>query len=85
MSTLPADAAEILAGRVASAGTQLPPLFDVAYDPWPPPLASAWGAAGGAVTGGLELLLHQAALQVPLITGAAVPADQLVRPMRAAL
>lgn len=85
VSTLPADAAEIVAGRVSSAGTQLPPLFDVAYDPWPTPLASAWGAAGGAVTGGLELLLHQAALQVPLITGAAVPPEQLVPAMRAGL
>ncbi|MGN6089777.1 MAG: shikimate dehydrogenase [Actinomycetales bacterium] len=82
VSTLPAAAAEALVPRVPSAPDEAPPLFDVAYDPWPTPLASAWTEAGGAVTGGLELLLHQAALQVPLMTGAAVPPDQLVTAMR---
>ena len=44
-------------------------LFDVLYDPWPTPLAAAWSAAGGRVLGGLDLLVHQAVLQVEQMTG----------------
>lgn len=44
-------------------------LFDVVYDPWPTPLATAWSQRGGAVLGGLDLLVHQAVLQVELMTG----------------
>ena len=45
-------------------------LFDVAYDPWPSPLASAWSAAGGEVLSGLAMLVHQAVLQVRIfLTG----------------
>lgn len=39
-------------------------LLDVAYDPWPSILATAWTAAGGAVLSGLAMLVHQALLQV---------------------
>ncbi|PZF82900.1 shikimate dehydrogenase [Jiangella anatolica] len=52
-------------------------LFDVVYDPWPTPVAAAWRAAGGVVAGGLDLLAHQAAGQLRLMTGADVPADLL--------
>ncbi|MHB1171536.1 MAG: shikimate dehydrogenase, partial [Lacisediminihabitans sp.] len=38
--------------------------FDVAYDPWPTPLAAAWLAAGGRVISGLGLLVYQALAQV---------------------
>jgi shikimate dehydrogenase len=44
-------------------------LFDVLYNPWPTPLAAAWSARGGAVVGGLDLLVHQAMLQVEQMTG----------------
>ncbi|GAB3182560.1 shikimate dehydrogenase [Streptomyces incanus] len=44
-------------------------LFDVLYDPWPTALAARWSAYGGAVVGGLDLLLHQAVLQVEQMTG----------------
>ncbi|WP_351224223.1 shikimate dehydrogenase [Streptomyces sp. NPDC002133] len=44
-------------------------LFDVLYDPWPTPLAAAWAEQGGGVVGGLDLLVHQAALQVEQMTG----------------
>lgn len=45
-------------------------VFDVIYDPWPTPMAT-WAAAGGrAVVNGLDLLCHQAAHQVELMTGA---------------
>jgi shikimate dehydrogenase len=46
-------------------------VLDVVYDPWPTPLASAASQAGLVVIGGLDLLLHHAALQVELMTGLA--------------
>ena len=39
-------------------------LLDVAYDPWPTPLAADWIASDGTVVHGLGMLLHQALLQV---------------------
>ncbi|WP_431960601.1 shikimate dehydrogenase [Actinacidiphila sp. bgisy160] len=66
ISTTPAGTADALAAAVPErAGT----LFDVLYDPWPTALASAWATRGGAVVGGLDLLVHQAVLQVELMTG----------------
>ena len=56
-------------------------LMDVAYDPWPTPLASRWRDAGGAVATGADLLLGQAIDQVHLMTGRDAPVDV----MRAAL
>ena len=44
-------------------------LFDVVYDPWPTPLS----AVGGIVVSGLDLLVHQAALQFTAFTGVAAP------------
>ena len=69
INTTPAGAADELAetvGEEKPTGT----LFDVLYHPWPTRLAAAWEQAGGGVMGGLELLIHQAALQVELMTGA---------------
>jgi shikimate dehydrogenase len=79
--TVPAGGADLLAGQVpARPGL----LFDVVYSPWPTPLAAAWAASGGTVIGGLDLLVHQAAGQVLLMTGCAVGADELVAVMRPA-
>ena len=39
-------------------------LFDVAYEPWPTALATSWFEAGGVVIRGLEMLAHQALIQV---------------------
>jgi shikimate dehydrogenase len=39
-------------------------LLDVAYDPWPSVLATAWQAVDGQVVSGLAMLAHQALLQV---------------------
>jgi shikimate dehydrogenase len=44
-------------------------LLDVAYDPWPTPVAQAWERAGGTAVGGFAMLLHQAVEQVRLMTG----------------
>ncbi|MGW1774232.1 shikimate dehydrogenase [Streptomyces sp. NPDC002104] len=66
IATTPAGATDELAASVpAAAGT----LFDVLYDPWPTALAAAWTRRGGKLLGGLDLLVHQAVLQVELMTG----------------
>lgn len=66
VSTVPAHAAEALAAApIKPSGV----LVDVIYEPWPTPLAVAWGAAGRPVVGGLELLVRQAVEQVVLMTG----------------
>jgi shikimate dehydrogenase len=39
-------------------------LLDVAYSPWPTSLASSWYQVGGAVIGGLDMLVLQAVMQV---------------------
>ncbi|MFJ3931857.1 MULTISPECIES: shikimate dehydrogenase [unclassified Streptomyces] len=68
VATTPAGATDAFAAAVpAVPGT----LFDVLYEPWPTALASAWAARGGAVLGGLDLLVHQAVLQVEQMTGRA--------------
>ncbi|WP_432571084.1 shikimate dehydrogenase [Kineococcus sp. SYSU DK005] len=67
VSTVPADASEAVAGVLTGAR---PLLLDVVYAPWPTPLARAWG---GPVLGGFEMLLHQAAAQVELMTGRSAP------------
>ncbi len=70
VATTPRGSTDALAVAVPEAPGVL---FDVLYDPWPTPLAAAWAARGGRVLGGFELLLHQAALQVTLMTGQAAP------------
>ncbi|MGW8800138.1 shikimate dehydrogenase [Streptomyces sp. NPDC055775] len=68
IATTPAGATDSLVGAVPDApGT----LFDVLYEPWPTGLAATWSARGGAVVGGLDLLVHQAVLQVEQMTGQA--------------
>ncbi|MFJ6318369.1 shikimate dehydrogenase [Streptomyces californicus] len=66
IATTPAGATDALTGSVPEAPGIL---FDVLYEPWPTELASAWSARGGAVVGGLDLLVHQALLQVEQMTG----------------
>lgn len=79
VSTIPAAAQtpELVAAVSA------PVVFEVLYDPWPTPLASAARAAGRVLVSGLDLLVHQAALQVALMTGVPLPDVPLAR-MRAA-
>jgi shikimate dehydrogenase len=40
------------------------PLFEASYDPWPTPLARRWLASGGLVIPGIDMLVHQALVQV---------------------
>lgn len=83
VSTIPASAQDDAALTLAEpAGV----VFDVVYDPWPTPLASFAGATGRVLVAGLDLLVHQAVLQVELMTGASgVPVDVLRAAGREAL
>ena len=73
ISTVPAGAADFLAGHYR-AGVPAPAgVFDVVYAPWPTELAQAAQAAGATVVGGFELLLHQAGGQFELMTGHPAP------------
>ena len=91
VSTLPVGGADPLAARLE--GGLLPhgrpALLDVLYAPWPTRLAQVWSSCGldgtgagwaGPVVGGLAMLVHQAAVQVELMTGGTAP----VPAMRAA-
>lgn len=80
VSTLPSGAADIYAGRVRASALAPAAVFDVVYAPWPTQLATAAAETGATVVGGFDMLLHQAAAQVELMTGHRPP----VEPMRVA-
>lgn len=91
VSTLPASAASAsaapasaapasaLSGRVLPYSSRLPDhlLLDVVYAGWPTPLARAFEEAGATVVSGFEMLVHQAAEQVCLMTGLRAPVEQM--------
>ncbi|MGW1915101.1 shikimate dehydrogenase [Streptomyces sp. NPDC002076] len=66
IATTPAGTTDALAAAVPERPATL---FDVLYDPWPTALAARWSMFGGAVVSGLDLLVHQAVLQVERMTG----------------
>ncbi|OIK28815.1 shikimate dehydrogenase [Streptomyces malaysiense] len=68
IATTPAGTTDALAAAVPERPATL---FDVLYEPWPTELAARWSMCGGAVVGGLDLLVHQAVLQVEQMTGRA--------------
>ncbi|MEU5363761.1 shikimate dehydrogenase [Streptomyces sp. NPDC005925] len=68
VATTPAGTTDALSHAVPERPATL---FDVLYEPWPTALAARWSAHGGAVVGGLDLLVHQAVLQVEQMTGRA--------------
>ncbi|MET9765562.1 shikimate dehydrogenase [Streptomyces sp. NPDC006372] len=75
ISTTPAGVTDALARSVPERPAAL---FDVLYDPWPTDLAARWSSYGGAVVSGLDLLVHQAVLQVEQMTGLApAPLDAM--------
>lgn len=81
IATTPKGTADHLAAAVpAHPGV----LFDVLYDPWPTSLATAWSQATGTVLGGLDLLVHQAVLQVELMTGQTLERTAVITAMRSA-
>lgn len=66
VSTVPGGAADAWAEHFAAVA---PVVFDVAYHPWPTSLAVAASNSGAEVLNGLDLLVHQATLQVEMMTG----------------
>ncbi|TDE92483.1 shikimate dehydrogenase [Occultella glacieicola] len=82
VSTAPHGAADSLVALLD--GAALDPdqvLLDVVYEGWPTAVAAAWRSAGGSISPGYLMLLHQAVEQVRLMTGQTGP----VAAMRAAL
>lgn len=72
VSTVPADAqTDELVARCGDAAV----LFEALYDPWPTPLAAS--ADGRPLVGGLDLLVHQAALQFALFTDGPAPLEAM--------
>jgi shikimate dehydrogenase len=70
VSTIPAaEQTSAMVRFVASA----PVVFDVGYDPWPTALAARAEADGRVLVSGLDLLVHQAAIQFRLMTGREAP------------
>ena len=82
VSTVTASAAAPRAGELAAAAETV---LDVVYDPWPTPLAAAAGVLGRRLVSGLDLLVHQAARQVELMTGGSVATEVLAAAGRRAL
>ncbi|MER6225221.1 shikimate dehydrogenase [Streptomyces sp900105755] len=77
IATTPAGTTDALAAAVPERPTTL---FDVLYHPWPTALAARWSMFGGAVVSGLDLLVHQAVLQVEQMTSRApAPLDAMRR------
>jgi len=76
VSTVPAEAQGEAVLRLARTA---PVVFDVLYDPWPTPLAALAATEGKTFVSGLDLLAHQAALQVTLMTGAEEPPIEAMR------
>jgi shikimate dehydrogenase len=68
VSTIPATAQPSLLARIDA-----PAIFEVRYDPWPTPLVEEALSSKRVIVGGLDLLVHQAALQVQLMTGSPGP------------
>lgn len=77
ISTVPAGAVDSHAERLR--GLAHPPriVLDVVYHPWPTRLATAASQAGAVAVSGFELLLHQAARQVELMTGRQPPVQAM--------
>lgn len=65
VSTLPGGAVDPWADHFAAVA---PVVFDVAYYPWPTRLAAAASRIGTELLNGLDLLVHQATLQVEMMT-----------------
>lgn len=90
VSTIPAGAADSLAGTMAELGVaaDMPSmervLLDVVYADWPTSLAATAAAYGARIVPGIEMLIHQAAAQFELMTGSPAPLAVMQRAGRAA-
>ncbi|WP_157975824.1 shikimate dehydrogenase [Brachybacterium sp. YJGR34] len=84
ISALAVEGARAVAARWDEHGDLPVPgvLLDVLYDPWPAPVARVVGSSGGEVADGLEMLAHQADMQVRSMLG--VPDAPVVEMLAAA-
>ena len=75
ISAVPAGAADAFAAMLAGREPGQAPLavLDVVYHPWPTAMARAARQAGAVQVSGFDLLLHQAARQVELMTDRPAP------------
>jgi shikimate dehydrogenase len=71
--------------QVLAACATVPAVFEVVYDPWPTPLARAATDSGRTLVSGLDLLTHQAVLQLQIMTGQGVDVELLREAGRAEL
>jgi shikimate dehydrogenase len=71
-STIPAEAQD---RRLVEACSDVPVVFEVVYHPWPTPLSESVGDR--VLVGGLDLLVHQAAVQFELFTGQPAPVSAM--------
>ena len=85
ISTVPAGAANIYAQQVLRGDLVPAAVLDVVYHPWPTRLAAAAEKTGAALVLGFELLLHQAARQVELMTARTPPTAAMRRAGQAEL
>jgi shikimate dehydrogenase len=79
ISTVPANAADTYAERMRRGDLVPAAVLDAVYHPWPTGLAAAAQQTGAAIIGGFELLLHQAARQVELMTARTAPTAAMRR------
>jgi shikimate dehydrogenase len=85
ISTVPAGAADIYAQQVLRGDLVPAAVLDVVYHPWPTRLAAAAEKTGAGLVLGFELLLHQAARQVELMTARTPPTAAMRRAGQAEL
>jgi shikimate dehydrogenase len=76
ISTIPAAAQPPFARQLAAGARTV---LDVVYAPWDTPLLLAAEASGRTTVHGFEMLLHQAARQVELMTGVATAPVSVMR------
>ncbi len=81
VSTLPADALPVgtPTAKLLPRGVRLEDhcVLDVVYAGWPTPLARAFEEVGASVVSGFEMLVHQAAEQVRLMTSLLPPVEKM--------
>jgi shikimate dehydrogenase len=85
ISTVPAGAADIYAQQVLRGDLVPAAVLDVVYHPWPTGLAAAAEKTGAGLILGFELLVHQAARQVELMTARTPPTAAMRRAGQAEL
>jgi shikimate dehydrogenase len=85
ISTVPAGAADIYAQQLLRGDLVPAAVLDVVYHPWPTSLAAAAEKTGAGLVLGFELLVHQAARQVELMTARTPPTAAMRRAGQAEL